>query len=238
MVSLWCAALPLIYYIILYSLVVSHGSFISSLLCAIEITLCRKCQGLASFPQPSLAALLFFSSVSPLRPTPLYLSEERKTLSQHARPWCLLHIFQQQGLHLRSKFESFFETSRRPQMCTPALDQRLLWSSWAGEATAELSISQPTFLGVGRKQECCSVSTWVFFIFSLFSTLYHDSCLSLLLLLWQSSVRNSLSLCTSQNQGCRLVWRETTGSQDCLKQCVSLLSLGTLLHSDLGKRAK
>lgn len=155
------------------------AAFISDVLCSFEFTLCRKCQGLASFPQPSLSALLVFSSISPLHPTPLYLTEKRKTLIQRSSPWCLLHISQQQSLHRHSKFKSFapfFETSSHPHMCTSALDQRLLWSSWAGEATGDLSIAWPTFLGVGRKQECCSGGTWSF-IFSLFPTLYHDSCL-------------------------------------------------------------
>lgn len=158
--------------------------------------LCRKCQGLASFPQPSLSALLFFSSVSPLRPTPLYLSEKR-----NAKPALKALMLAPQLSTTKfapaSARPVFFQTSRHPHMCTPALDQRLLWSSWAGEATAELSISQPTFLGVGRKQECCSGGTWVF-LFLASSRPSTPTAVSLLLLLWQSSVRNSLSLCTSQ----------------------------------------
>lgn len=159
------------------------------------VTLCRKCQGLASFPQPSLSALLFFSSVSPLRPTPLYLFEKRKTLSQRSRPWCSLHIFQQQSLHLVWELLWNQQTPTRVHACTGptfALEQLNRRSNCG-------AVHHPAYIFGGGEKAGLLQRWYLGFLFLDSSRPSTTTAVSFLLLLWQSNVRNSLSLCTSQN---------------------------------------
>jgi len=152
------------------SLGVSHGSFYFQ--CALRFW--NDCVGSAKALRHFLNLLsqrFCFSPLFPLSALHLCISQREEALSQRSRPWCSL---QQQRLHqLRSLKPADTLTCARlhwTNVCSGAAEQE----------KQQRSCPSPSlhFWGWGESRRVAAVVLGFFFIFSLFPTLYPDSCLS------------------------------------------------------------